>query len=305
MNPYDLLKSEEQEVERIIARLPEERWIERASFQGRLESIQTELKGMELPKEKLTAQLTFRGDPVRSSEAISADFASKVTRFFNDAVTSIAASLNDRLGHMGRIPDKQGNQLYITGTALGSFGFEFELPSKQNSENAPEASTDDALSTLIEVFRVGVSGDDEELGSIVDEIHPRAAAKVFEMLDFMEKEKAYCSLSCGQEQFRFKHLDDLKKAAAAVKSDRIQKGKESFEGELSGSLPDSREFEFKPNDNSNSWKGRIGAEIDDPEKLRPYLFRPIKIELEYVKVGHARPRYTLSQLAEIHPIESS
>lgn len=305
VDPYTYLKSEEQEVTRILGRLPEERWIERKSFEGRLKSIRAKLESMEPTKLRRTASLTFRGDPVRGSEAISADFASKVTNFFNDAVTSIAASLNDRLGHMGRIPDKQGKQLYITGTALGSFGFEFELPDHEDSrKDENEASTEDALETLIKIFRVGVVGDDEELGTIVDQIHPRAAAKVSEMLDFMERENAYCGLSCGDEQFGFKHFDELKKAAAAVKSDRIVKGTEVYEGEFTGSLPQNREFEFKPDDGSNSWKGRIGAEIDEPEKLKPYLFCKIKVEFAFTKVGHARPRYTLTDLKKIQLIDT-
>lgn len=300
MNPYDYLKSEEQEVQRILDHIPEDRWIERASFQGRLETIQTELEGMEPTKSKRIASLTFRGEPVRGSEAISADFASKVTNFFNDAVTSIAASHNDRLGHKGRIPDKQGKQLYITGMAIGSFGFEFELPDDTKDESVKgDASTADALSTLVELFKAGENGDDEELAEIVDEVHPRAAAKVHEMLEFMLREKAYCSLVFGDDEFRFSSLSSLKKATANLKSDRIEKGAKDFEGEFKGSLPDYREFEFKPNDQSNSWKGRIGAEIEDPDTLYPYLRKQVKVSLQFTRVGHARPRYTLESIAAI------
>lgn len=298
LNPYDYLRAEEQELQRILAGIPEERWIERLSFKGRLNSIQEELKGMEPPAQRRTAKLTFRGDPVRGSEAISADFASKVTRFFNDAVTSIAASLNDRLGNMGRIPDKQGKQLYITGTALGSFGFEFQLPDEEELDER-DASTADALGTLVELFKAGEKGNDEELAEIVDEVHPRAAAKVHEMLEFMLREKAYCSLMSGDEEFRFASLASLEKASANLKSDRIEKGKAEFEGEFRGSLPDYREFEFKPNDQSHSWKGRIGAEIEDPDTLYPYLRRQVKVSLEFTKVGHSRPRYTLESLEAI------
>lgn len=302
VEPYTYLKSEEQEVTRILGRIPEERWIERMTFEGRLKSIQAELEGMEPSKPKRTASLTFRGDPVRSSEAISADFASKVTRLFNDAVTTISASLNDNLGHMGRIPDKRATELYITGTALGSFGFEFEIPDPSEDRTQGGASTQNALDSFVEILRSGEKGDDEELAQVVDKVHPRAAGKVFEMLDFMAKEKAYCALTNGDNEFRFANLSSLEKAAANLKSDRIKKGEEVFEGQFSGSLPDSREFEFKANDSANSWKGRIGAEIDDAEKLYPYLRRPVKVKFRFTKVGHARPRYTLTDLAGIEEL---
>jgi hypothetical protein len=302
LDSYNYLKSEEAEVTRIISRIPEERWIEKASFEGRLESIQEELAGMEPTKPKRTATLTFRGDPVRGSEAISADFASKVTGFFNDAVTAIAASLNDRLGYMGRIPGKRDNQLYISGTAIGSFGFEFEIPDAREESDNAEATTQDALNRLMKIFRTGEKGDDEELAQIVDEVHPRAAAKVSELLEFMVSEKAYCALRAGEEEFRFQSLQNLKKTAANIKSDRIRKGEKEFEGVFSGSLPDSREFEFKPSDGLHSWKGRIGAEIDDAEKLYPYLRRPVKVSLAYTQVGDARPRYTLESLTKIQSL---
>ena len=143
---YSFLKSDENEVLKILEGIAEDDWIARMSFQGRLESIREKLEGVDPPSAPEKAILTFRGKPVKGSESITADFASKATIYFNDAVAAIAASMSDKLGYMGQIADKKENQLLITGMAKGSFGFEYEIPSASN-KNEPVSYTHLTLPT--------------------------------------------------------------------------------------------------------------------------------------------------------------
>jgi hypothetical protein len=127
------LASEISELESLLAHVPESRVIERLSLMSRLESVRESLAAMPMQ----TAQkirLTFRGKPVFESHGISADFASKAGGLFSSAFTAILAGLKGGgLQEMRPIPDKDKNQLLLTGTALGSFGFEFELPIEEPS----------------------------------------------------------------------------------------------------------------------------------------------------------------------------
>ncbi len=72
------------------------------------------------------ARLTFNGLPVIGSHSIFADFGMKAVSSFTDAVATVAASLSAPLAAMGPIPNRDQNQLLITNTAVGSFGFELE-----------------------------------------------------------------------------------------------------------------------------------------------------------------------------------
>src|SRR6056297_1856156 len=125
----DNLKAEIKQVKSILKGIPEENAIDRFSIEQKLEELSSNLgllsDDQEEP-EKLA--LTFRGDPVVGSRAISADFAGKAAATFHDAFSAILAGINSRLRYSGPIPDKAQFPLMITGTALGSFGFEMEVP---------------------------------------------------------------------------------------------------------------------------------------------------------------------------------
>ena len=102
------------------------------SLESRLESAKAALAT--LPYHLATkARLTFRGKPVFGSHGIAADFGGKAADAFSDAFAAVAAGLKEGLRYMGPIPNRDKNQLLITGTAIGSFGFEFELPEVDTS----------------------------------------------------------------------------------------------------------------------------------------------------------------------------
>lgn len=82
------------------------------------------------------------------SHGVVADFASKAAGFFTDAFTAVAAGLAENLRYMGPIPDKEKNQLLITGTAIGSFGFEFELPPPELALQSDQLPSDRAESAM-------------------------------------------------------------------------------------------------------------------------------------------------------------
>lgn len=300
---YIFLKSDENEVLKILEGISEDNWISRMSFERRLEAIRAKLEGVEPPKPPVTATLTFRGDPVEGSESIAAGFGSKVSDHFNTAITAIAAGIDERLGYMGIIPGKQENQLRITGTAVGSFGFQYEVPTSKDTNKS--SVSEEALKILIKICEASVMEDDQQLSELINQIHPRALKKVAWLLEFTAKQKAYLGIGVGSNRYQFADLETLKKASARVQSDHIKRGEESFRGELAGTLPDSREFELNLTEEKKVIKGKIGAEIDDPEKLYPYLKRAISVTLDYYQVGQTRPRYILSGLDKIKPIETS
>ena len=92
----------------------------------------------------------------------------KLLVFFPKLVTAIAAGLSDNLQGKGPIPDKQKNQLLITGTAIGSFGFEFELPVLEDESLAPGlSSVEKALKLVQDLFQQAAEGSDDDIADLL------------------------------------------------------------------------------------------------------------------------------------------
>lgn len=305
---YIALASEINELETILAQIPADRVIDRMSFETRLNNAKeviARINPKNLPKK---ARLTFRGNPVFGSHGIAAEFASKASTSFTEAFTAIVASINDNLRYMGPIPDKQKNQLIITGTAIGSFGFEYELPSENAGSDPTQLemnydsnnNTEVAMQKLEDLFRVASEGNDDELSELVEEIHPRAVKKVAEFLTYISDQEAWCGLDFNESNFRFTGCSQVRNSAQRLNADNIRDTTEEFTGRFDGTLPTSRTFEFKPVDQKGILRGKIGPDIEDSHVInRDYLGKMVRVTLNVIQVGQGRPRYTLATLGDI------
>jgi hypothetical protein len=122
----DLL-SQQKFLQARLAQLPDSARIMRISTESRLRAIAERLASEPADeREPARVRLTFDGAPVVRSYGIFADFGTKAVSGFTDAVVMVAASLTAPLKATGPIPNRELNQLIITNTALGSFGFELE-----------------------------------------------------------------------------------------------------------------------------------------------------------------------------------
>jgi len=298
---YLSYSSEINELESLLASISDENIIERMGFEARLASVRAAIAGVTLDQLVYKARLTFRGKPVMGSHGISAEFAAKAAGDFSDAVAAIAAGISEDLRYMGPIPDKQKNQLLITGTAIGSFGFEFELPQPPEGMLFTEpGGVNNALEKMQQLFKIAAEGTDDEVAELVDEIHPRAVKKVAEFLEYVVEQDAWCGLEFKEKFFRFHGKDQLSSSIRRLKEDNIHTTDEVLAGEFQGVLPFGRSFEFKQLNHKDVIRGKIGPDIDDPDLLnRDYLHKPITVKFHVIQVGQGRPRYSLSSLDDI------
>ncbi len=298
---YISVASEIQELESLLAEIPEENVIDRLGLESRLEEARSLIASV--PEEVIVnkARLTFRGPPVVGSHGIVADFAAVAAGSFAKAVTAVAASISDNLRDKGPIPNRQENQLLITGTAIGSFGFEFELPNPDNNEIFPVRSkAEDALQKIKELFRLAANGTDDEVAELIDEIHPRAVKNAAEFLEYLAENGAWCGVEFKDEYFRFSNIDQLRFSADRLKEDNIDERDESYRGEFQGVLPKGRAFEFKKSGDKNIIKGKVGVKIDDADVLnRKFLHQAVNAEFHVIQFGKGQPRYTLESLDNI------
>lgn len=295
------IASEVSELEALLASLPPDHIIERMSLESRLQSAQASLAA--LPKQaESKARLTFRGKPVLGSHGIAADFSGKAVAAFSDAFVAVSAGLTEGLRDMGPIPNRDKNQLLITGTAIGSFGFEFELPTPEPMLFPEMDQPREAMSRIESLFRLAAEGSDDEMAEVISEIHPRAVRKVYEFLDLLVQQRAWCGLEFGERFFRYANYEQLQASCERLKDDNIQEREESYQGEFQGVLPTGRTFEFRLSDQKEIIRGKVDRAIEDPDVLnRDWLHKSVIVAFDVMQVGQGRPRYTLTSLDKLKP----
>ncbi|TRM49410.1 hypothetical protein YH64_029370 [Achromobacter sp. LC458] len=295
INRDEFLISEIRQLERMLEDIPASAAIQRISIENRLNRVRAALKRELASPVPPRVKLTFRGRPTIGSHGIAADFGGKATIAFADAFAAVVAGLNDNLQLMGPIPNREKNQLLITGTAVGSFGFEFELPA--GGLFPEQENTEEALRKMQSLLEASATGSDDDVAELVDAIHPRAVKKISEFLSVLSQYQAWCGLEFKDRIFRYDGFDQLTRSASRLGEENIQEAAESYAGEFVGILPNSRTFEFQTAD--GLIKGRIGASIEDPGViLRDWLKRSVHITLAVVHVGQGRPRFTLNDLPD-------
>lgn len=292
------IESEIKEIERLLSTIPAEDVIDRYAFEQRMKGARLELENLGQPdRSPESLKLTFRGAPVVGSHGIAADFAGKASSAFADAFAAIMAGLNSTLRYMGPIPDKARNPLLITGTAVGSFGFEYELPLDSGDLFADHGGADAAVESFKTLLKVSVHGSDDEISDVVEEIHPRAVRKVADFLQVLSQNSAWCGLEFRDDFFKYSGIDQLIESERRLRAENIAERTESYFGEFQGVLPHSRNFEFKVADDGSVIRGKVDQEIDDPDILnREWLHKPTMASFLVVQVGQGRPRFTLMSL---------
>lgn len=241
------------------------------------------------------AVITFRGSPVRGTHGIAADFGANATRAFNDAVAAVAASLTGALADKGPIPNRPQNQLLITGTALGSFGFVLE-EAPENSQLMLEGTTavSQALDIIVDLLEASTKSD-EELSESVSKVANRAISTVSEFLSQLSDNGASCTLVASGKQFRFSNVEQVILSKARLSLDNIKEHDDVFEGVFLGALPERRTFEFRAADGS-VMHGTIAKDVENPGSINDHLRERVRITTHTRIVGSSKPRYSISEL---------
>jgi hypothetical protein len=123
---------------------------------------------------------------------------------------------------------------------------------------------------------------------------------VYEFLDLLVQQQAWCGLEFGDRGFRYADYEHLKASSVRLRDDNIQEREESYCGEFQGVLPAGRTFEFKLLDQEGLIRGKVDAAITNPDILnRDWLHKPVTIKLNVMQVGQGRPRFTLMSLDDL------
>jgi hypothetical protein len=297
MNERASLTAERSFLEARLAELPGHARLTRQSAESRLRAIAQELA--RLPDTQLvraSVRLTFRGRPVLGREGIFADFGTKAVSSFSEAVAAVAASLSAPLAAMGPIPNRDVNQLLITGTAVGSFGFELQEQPQQQPDLMEPSAVRRALEQTQNLLLGTTAADDELLADTAAELDQRAIDKVRAFVSVLLDNEALCTLQNGAQVFRFTELGQVRASLDRLSHDNLQESVVTLEGAFEGMLPKRRTFEFRRADTGDVLNGKIAPSIERPEAVNDHLLERVTVQLNQTKVGRGRPRYVLSAL---------
>ncbi|WP_273524358.1 hypothetical protein [Rhodosalinus sediminis] len=293
------LQSELIQLRSLLNELPEAAVIDRISIESRLRRVQERLEKLPLESRRSHTFLTFSGRPVDGSRGINAGFGSRAANSFADAHAAVVAGMKEDLRYMGPIPDRAAHDLLIVGTAVGSFGFEFELPPVDPDLLQHKSLEESSVELIRDLMEVSATGSDDEISDIVERVHRRAVKKVSEFLGLLAQHEALCSLSIGDKQFRYVNSDQLQASRAALAEDNIRESEENLYGAFLGVLPKSRNFEFELAESRDVIRGKISSDIENPETINEYVGQLVQVTFEKIQVGQGRPRFTLKSTEAI------
>jgi hypothetical protein len=322
LNERESLFSERAFLERSLARLPDTARLTRRSTESRLRAVGERIARLpEASVERLRVLLTFRGKPVIGSQGIFADFGAKAVSSFNDAVAAVAASLNGGLARMGPIPNRDVHQLMITGTAVGSFGFELQAVPQIGwpAENAtlqrdlsfpvgaidpglteyPATGLTQALQYTHDLLQGTQEVDDERLADAASELDQRAIDKVRSFVSVLEDNGALCAIDSGPTRhFVFLDAQQVQLSVERLSCNNVQEKQVAVRGRFLGMLPGHRTFEFLRDDDGQVLSGKVAPPVLDPADINRHLGEVTTVQMTETRVGSGRPRYQLIELPQ-------
>lgn len=295
LTEYQHLQAEHTFLTRQLAEIPAEAVLTRKSDEARLRSVESRLAETKAPiPAPARARLTFRGRPVVGHHGVFAEFGTRATSCFTDAVNKVAAALAGPLSATGPIPNRDQSQLLITNTAAGSFGFELEehCPIRPLRDDAsPATQALDLTRNLLQ----STLGSDDELADFVSATDPRAVEAVRTFVEVLATNEAVCALECGGRTFRFEDVGQVRKSLLRLSRENLRGVAVELHGEFEGVLPASRTFEFRLSDGGNIIRGKVGSAIMEPNELNDHLHQATTITVNEMRVGAGKPRYELTE----------
>lgn len=306
----DALAADREAVKQLLDSLSPSDILGQMSFRSRLQEIDQRLEALsrETASDLIgSVALTFGGTPVHGSRSIDVEFATQITRAFQDLVSKrIATEEFGRLGSRGPLPLGVDSSLAISDVVRGSFGFVLEEASSNHE------LTDSVIKTAINDVTIVLSGAGSEslheFERSIESLDPRLLVSLrtfFRTLDDSNatvrilEDKHDVTLD-GPAVRRARQRVDMTEIDEQVRDDLV--------GVLIGLLPDSRRFEMEL-DGAVTIKGSVAGSyasaylelLHGPEAPRLVGQRwRVKMKVREVRERNKPPRqvYTLMGLLE-------
>lgn len=296
----------------LIAELPEQSFLERIGLQSRLAEVDEEIARLRTVPQPRPFPVTFRGAPVDGTRAIDAGFAAVALKGLIDAIDVVAASLTlPDLKATGPVPGAGTRGLRIVDTAVGSFGFELELPAIPGAQPvlalgppedaaAPEDAYAAAIVTTMTLLEKAAAQDDDAMSDLIADVHPRAAAKIKVFAEILASYDAGFAAEFDSRTVRLASGEDALRVVTALRGEDIHVDEEEHVGALLGVLPESRQFECRLA-GGRVVRGKVDRAVSPIQDFKAaWENKNVTLRFRVVTV-RSRARYVLLSAAPIPP----
>ena len=297
---YAFTASEITQLEYILSIMPEKREIERIGLEHRLKKARQRVEGISIPPKPKSVHVNFQGEPVVDMVGMDANFAGKATTAFAESTAITTAGAAGQLRDRGAIPHQGLGRQLISGVTSGSFGFEIELP-PPTEEDIRRGQTDNPAEKAVEMIQdlleTSLAGTDEELATLIDQMHPRAVRKVAEFLKILKNNRAQVTIELNGREVTLTDPGEVERAVNRLALQNIREETSTTTGTLISIVPDRRFFEFRASSTDAFIEGRMGQEIHDPYRVAArYANRKVRAKIRQLQVGQSQPKYTLLEI---------
>jgi hypothetical protein len=191
--------------------------------------------------------LMFDGTPVKGSEEIRLDFATKILDNYQLVVSTLVAErAGAELHAKGKLPRSFASKLYIRDMARGSVGFILEEPRQQQSGLLPSVLKD-AVDETTNVLQDLSGADVDKFYTRLQKLSPRTIGAVKKMAKSLHDSGAITKIVSDVVEFRLdsNSTNSLYQRLTEVE---VAETHETQIGTLLGVFPDRQQYEFKLED---------------------------------------------------------
>jgi len=238
-------------------------------------------------------------EPVVRSERILADFGAVALQKFEQVVATFGAYLRTgELSASGPLPAREEHRLMITGTAVGSFGFELEerRDSGQAELEVVDSSAWEALERVARVME-GALDSEEALAEEVSDLDARSLRSLHDFMSAVANREAWFRLEAVGHQVEFPDALQVHRTAERLQEDNLFEEEVELKGVLEGYLPHARTFELHE-EALGLVKGKIAPAVEHPDELAKYLNQRVVMRVRKTVLGGGKPRFALLALPE-------
>jgi len=299
------LSAELVALEAMLAELAATDHLARIGLESRRDELRENLARLRESEEtQARVALFFGGDPVVGSEGVRARFASDTVGSFQDILTNVWGSTQDRpVAVAGPIRDQELSQLHITHLLHGSFGFLLE-ELDPNGQPLFESSLKGAADRVAKMIGGFADEDDSRFAEVIEEMTPRVFKSILKFLRYVHTDRATFRLVEGDVDLSVDR-EGVERAWQRAEQSRIDEVRIPLNGRLLGVIPIHRRFEFQPDegplisgtvgeDFSQSYLERMNTEQFAGRRWRGYFYKKLVEKVGRPPVDH----YTLLRLDE-------
>jgi hypothetical protein len=267
-------------VERQLAKHPDAYDTTRLMWQQRKQTLLDEIAEAEGHVDNFARVfLVFKGEPVRGSEEIRLDFATKALESYQAVIGSVGAvRVGNELGTRGPLPSAFSSKLYLRDMLRGSVGFVIEEARPAQYRLLPSLAKQ-SVEQASEIIKEMSRGDTVAFETRMRELSPRTVGAIKRFAKVLLDAGAETQIVTANTELTLTN-ESTGVLLSLFNEIEATERRERRDGVLLGLFPERRQYEFRSFGDSPVFYGPVseglGARyMENPEFARSIILKPV------------------------------